>query len=1243
MVFDFDPAEPVSTPKDIPPSSNAASKPVAITKAPANVTPETKDHNSNGVPIHSGANSPTPKKSGTEAPESVYSNDLYDSDRSVSSEDRQKIRKEPIILAWRGGGEPDPSVKTTASTQNSTSTRLGGHGSQEKTQMPKDHNSKTLSNGKKDTTTQPTKGQSNIRQILDPEADEGFFSKKEGKAQQANLQSQVEEEETYSATESLLDPMEEIRVADADDIQSEYEDYPSSEVSSTSSATVKTLPTTPKTTNTEQQDVSTNIWAAKKIARQSNTQENQRENTAERRAKASSNVNQNGELASSDARETFLPDAATNMPPPLESQDMNSVVAIKPISTNKLASAMKSTERASKDHNPNMEITFPESNPTSSQSQPTPKITGVSTFRRAEVEDDVEEQQVQFFPTAGRVVEELNIPSSNTEATPKNNSTPIVGRGNGRITEYTDGGQVTIDIDYIEAEPLSPKAKDKATSEPSKEQHKALESTPAPRKPWYKRTILSHSRPLEISSAEASLHSDNDTDSEISRTDDHSSSSRFSKPKSIIETLKRLFTRNLEAYSEGFITAFVIKGGEYHQIPYNGDFGADKLRLRREKLNHMWKDFAFLSKEEMCALMEIVEDTKEHSKGIVELKRLKKAKFQFWSTSKQVLVAIVKNVEANQDSKTGDTASSQESKPKDVRTTEELNHDYFFYAAYTIQVPDPHNPVPGSADMKSTYRREAFSESKIKHRIRSLNAAGSDCMKKKLGLLISQNEEIEKLLKEMAQKEQHVGYVWTLAQLDCHDGASQGLRSITVYLKRLSLQPKTDVEGKSGETSLPILENVPSKAGSSTARSTVTFQDQPGSSRRAGLNQQRDRAGERVQPQSLGGEGSRDSRYNAVFGPSQERAREGQPYVRSFDYGNYSQAGRRQSNFPTQPYSAGRPDPFSQPGVPEAPYIDRNPSASRPTPPPPPIQRPSTVIRPENFEYTRVGEQTGLPGYRQIVRQPPREPNSGRHPPSRLALPYTSDTSTRRSYGGYYDDEHNTSIYTDPPREMIRYPGQPEPVIINKIYNDYNEDEHSHFGGPRSHYSGVSRDAVPQRPRMPYPDYYDSKSFNPFDLSAAEEGGKDIVQKLLQDWTPAGEKEKKETKGKGKEKEDDGSSDEEAKKEKKEEEEIEEEDSDSDEDWDYGGVRLDDTTRSMHGRGIPQMGPIRGKPSAKYLFLTPKTNHVLGPSHHTQPYSVLVNNTKSYSDYSRYRGPVPPVESEFPPHHLHIPFKTNMP
>jgi hypothetical protein len=38
---------------------------------------------------------------------------------------------------------------------------------------------------------------------------------------------------------------------------------------------------------------------------------------------------------------------------------------------------------------------------------------------------------------------------------------------------------------------------------------------------------------------------------------------------------------------------------------------------------------------------------------------------------------------------------------------------------------------------------------------------------------------------------------------------------------------------------------------------------------------------------------------------------------------------------------------------------------------------------------------------------------------------------------------------------------------------------------------------------VPYPEYYDSNSFNPYDISSNEEG--DIVQKLLKDWTPAGE------------------------------------------------------------------------------------------------------------------------------------------
>ena len=137
---------------------------------------------------------------------------------------------------------------------------------------------------------------------------------------------------------------------------------------------------------------------------------------------------------------------------------------------------------------------------------------------------------------------------------------------------------------------------------------------------------------------------------------------------------------------------------------------------------------------------------------------------------------------------------------------------------------------------------------------------------------------------------------------------------------------------------------------------------------------------------------------------------------------------------------------------------------------------------------------------------------------------------------------------------------------------------------------------VPPRPRTAYPEYYDARSHNPYDLSAGgKEGGDDIVQKLLKDWTPAGEKEKEkekeggeDVKGKGKEKEDEKATGEEQKRnaDGKEEDEMDDS-SESDDDWDemrgYGGVRLDDT-RPTSGRGGELMGPVRSMSSVSRSF-----------------------------------------------------------
>jgi hypothetical protein len=76
----------------------------------------------------------------------------------------------------------------------------------------------------------------------------------------------------------------------------------------------------------------------------------------------------------------------------------------------------------------------------------------------------------------------------------------------------------------------------------------------------------------------------------------------------------------------------------------------------------------------------------------------------------------------------------------------------------------------------------------------------------------------------------------------------------------------------------------------------------------------------------------------------------------------------------------------------------------------------------------------------------------------------------------------------------------------------YTANKRSYLGAPSSYigssypqYESAELAVPPQRPRVPYPKYYDDRAYNPLDLTTEEPDTNDIVQKLLMDWTPAGD------------------------------------------------------------------------------------------------------------------------------------------
>lgn len=310
-----------------------------------------------------------------------------------------------------------------------------------------------------------------------------------------------------------------------------------------------------------------------------------------------------------------------------------------------------------------------------------------------------------------------------------------------------------------------------------------------------------------------------------------------SKKELVIETLKRMCRRDfvteddLEAMYPGvgcFITAFTIRGDTHHQIPYTGQFSLRKTHLYSSNPK-WWKDFAFLSPEEMSSLSRIVTETEDYARSLVLLKWLRKERLKFWSTKRRVLVAIIYNepitpftadtegdsqisgetpvvpassylisrenmprLEADSGAAAavqGDSPSicdSQDGNSKSVSIKTGSAGSAMLYAAFTIRVFDPHNLHGNSNSVIPTAVKEGFSQLDIARRIRELNRENSQLIRKKLSLLEVQQDQIAKVLDALSAAEQDSGYVWNLMQLEEIDGPSKGLRVVTIYLHKTS-------------------------------------------------------------------------------------------------------------------------------------------------------------------------------------------------------------------------------------------------------------------------------------------------------------------------------------------------------------------------------------------------------------------------------------------------------------------------
>lgn len=583
------------------------------------------------------------------------------------------------------------------------------------------------------------------------------------------------------------------------------------------------------------------------------------------------------------------------------------------------------------------------------------------------------------------------------------------------------------------------------------------------------------------------------------------------------------------------VTAFVIRGPEYHQIPCAGHFSlrkADMANLRSSG-SISWKDFAFLSPEEISTLSQILETGGEYAKALIQLKWLRRERgIKFWSSGDRALIAIIynekvesENGSVSQQDRRNSVASTERgfaldsiSKPllpsnlkwastaKRVQTvTENIKGKNFApfmrtwrteqpvfyspcygrnadsrlktdtvtrtshnYAAYTIRVFDPRNTYGDAKLVPPTLTREGFSEEDILRRILELNVKGPRTIKKKQSLLLSQQEQILQAVAEMMAQEIDSRYSWHVAQLEKLDDSSSGLRSVTVYLRRTM---------KGAISSIALSKRDPWG---------IDLNDKKRRSRESSP-------------------GSRDGRPRSrerISRAERETRREQRERLED-DWDLEEYMSRRPATTINVPPFGRRDEDFGYGYRPEwherrdKEYSDGYPRRHRS--PEPRYVVPTAPTRPE----------------RSRSRPPPSSPTGTRHTQNQSSA-YGNETEIRRRQTLYQPNA--------PPRAPTTVMGSPPPppvIINNRIYKDDDEDQY-YLTAPPHRRSSVSHRAasrvsrpseyhsrsasMPRRASIPYPEYYDSRSFNP----RPREGDNlyedtDIVRGLLLEWTPAGE------------------------------------------------------------------------------------------------------------------------------------------
>jgi hypothetical protein len=673
---------------------------------------------------------------------------------------------------------------------------------------------------------------------------------------------------------------------------------------------------------------------------------------------------------------------------------------------------------------------------------------------------------------------------------------------------------------------------------------------PLPRNPRFTQSItgsnLGKSFPPGVTNPKISDHFLIDSRQEYVRSETQSLSgsdptNRFSsrvydsygKRDFMIETLKKMCRRDFITEDdldymfpgvECCITAFVIRGKHYHQIPYSGQFSLRKSHLSSQNSN-WWRDFAFLRPDEIESLSQILADDEE-VKTLIRLKWLRKDRMKFWSAKKRELVAIVNNESKPTPNETKainmedhETIRSPSKKAEVPAAEASINAKgvgddvpFVLYEAFTIKVYELAYQ-PGNPTFKPIITREAFSETDILRRITSLNNEGPQCIDKKLNLLEAQQLEISKLLEKMCAKENSSGYTWKLAQLETSKTTSEVFRSVTVYLRKVSpwfptaYEHTTKLEPEVAQAPVPL-----------ERPRVVTFDTKE----RKGIRQATHPKPAEVHTESEDDQQNWDTFLDMS---SAEALRDNSKISRKAEQSSlHSQQKPLPSRQPmSEPRAYGNTD-SGIPPVQQIPNILNQPYVTAPAPPNHGPSIASTGHAPPFFPSPPLGPRF-VPRTKQSTHNSFKRPGPVAPEPSDFGMEYLSTETARLN-----QNKHKSSFKENRSSQRTGSSVRPEYFggsmgrqsaygasnpshSANPSYSIYEPSSSympppasSHYLPPPPRPDGPFYPYPARRESRPYPEYYDGRSFNPkAPVDEEDDDDEDIVRKLLLDWTPMGD------------------------------------------------------------------------------------------------------------------------------------------